>query len=67
MNLGILISNESVGLHRELYLIICMHCIIPKLLTQGTILDRIDYNLEMTVEHIDKGNVELEKVRFRVN
>ena len=31
---------------------------------QGTILDRIDYNLETTVHHIEEGNKELIQVIF---
>lgn len=28
---------------------------------QGTILDRIDYNVETAVKHVEKGNEHLEK------
>lgn len=33
---------------------------------QGTVLDRIDYNMEMAVERTKQGMVELEKVRIGI-
>ena len=46
--------SELAGIFKEIQVLV---------IDQGTILDRIDYNMEVAVDRVDEGVVQLEKAR----